>query len=446
MSASAEQNDSRKDAAPPGDGSTPARSDEHSADLAQVQLRLGHGVVVTAASLVIILVLYMILRELAVILRPLLVAVFMCYLIVPAHRWLVSHGLPRIISYLVIVSTVLLTMYSVGRLALISVGRMSEELPRTARSVQDRLNLSIAEWRERLAPLFPETEVDANTGEDELGHDDHDEPLPYLPFIRESSGATVDEPDAAVVPPRLPPPPRSNPDNERLAGPPAPPEAVTLDDLRRQLVEWGQATLGTFLGFFAAAFIVLVYTVFLLLEVAGFKRRVVGAFGDSNAERVMVAVAEINEAVARYIVVKTFISFLIGVISAGILHWFGIKYALMWGVLTFFANFVPYVGSIFAVIFPIGLSYVQYESLSVTIGLGVLLASAQQITGSFLEPRIMGERLGVSPLMILLSLAFWGYLWGVPGMILSSPLIVTIKIILGHIEYTKPLARLMSNK
>ena len=160
----------------------------------------------------------------------------------------------------------------------------------------------------------------------------------------------------------------------------------------------------------------------------------------------MSVVHKINVAVAKYITVKTFVSALIGMLSGFILLMFNVQYALLWGVLTFFANFVPYIGSLFAVAVPIGLSFIQYhDDPQVPIIIAVLLIVSQQLTGSFLEPRLLGERLGISPIMILLSLAFWGYLWGVPGMILSSPLVVSIKIILENIPQTRPIARLISN-
>ncbi len=121
------------------------------------------------------------------------------------------------------------------------------------------------------------------------------------------------------------------------------------------------------------------------------------------------------------------------------------EYAVLWGILTFFANFVPYIGSMFAVALPILMAYVQFDSLILPITLLIILTTGQMVVGYLIEPRMIGRKLGVSPLMILLSLAFWGLLWGVPGMVLSAPLIVTVKIVLENIEQTRPIAMMMSS-
>jgi predicted PurR-regulated permease PerM len=119
----------------------------------------------------------------------------------------------------------------------------------------------------------------------------------------------------------------------------------------------------------------------------------------------------------------------------------------MWGVLIFLFNFIPYIGSLVAVSLPIILSFLQYadepwKPLLIT----VLLLLVQRVVDNYIEPRLTGRKLGVSPLIVLLSLAFWGWLWGIVGMILAVPLTVIGKIILENIPETKPLATLLSNE
>ena len=91
-------------------------------------------------------------------------------------------------------------------------------------------------------------------------------------------------------------------------------------------------------------------------------------------------------------------------------------------------------------------SLIQFESVSLTVVLLVLMTSAQVLTGNILEPKIMGNRLNLSPLVILISLIFWGTLWGPIGMLLSVPIMVTINIILAHFELTRPISILLSEK
>src|SRR5215813_5595523 len=134
----------------------------------------------------------------------------------------------------------------------------------------------------------------------------------------------------------------------------------------------------------------------------------------------MAVVEAINRAVHDYIALKTFVSFLQGLLSFAVLAAFGVEFAVMWGVLIFLFNFIPYIGSLVAVSLPIVLSFLQYAE----------------------EP---WKPLLIT-LLLLLSLAFWGWLWGVVGMILAVPLTVIGKIILENIRETKPLATLISNE
>ncbi len=122
---------------------------------------------------------------------------------------------------------------------------------------------------------------------------------------------------------------------------------------------------------------------------------------------------------------------------------FGIDFAILWAVLVFLLNFIPYLGGLVAMAPPILLAFIDspWRGLAVV----VLLIAIQLFTGQFLEPKMAGRRLNLSPLLILLALAFWGYLWGPVGMILAVPLTVVCKIILDNIPETRPIGTLMSN-
>ena len=154
--------------------------------------------------------------------------------------------------------------------------------------------------------------------------------------------------------------------------------------------------------------------------------------------------ASINEAIAEYIAVKTFVSIVAGILSMAVLAVFRLDFYVTWGLLIFLLNYIPYLGSLVAVALPIGLAFIQLGIWQGIVIAGLLVA-IQQAIGTFIEPRMAGSKLGVSPLLILLSLSFWGVVWGIPGMILAVPLLVTIKIILFNIPETRPLAVLMSN-
>jgi AI-2 transport protein TqsA len=212
--------------------------------------------------------------------------------------------------------------------------------------------------------------------------------------------------------------------------------------------EQGLATLlsalGTFSDFLTGAAAAFIYLVFLIAERWSFPRRMVLAFGDRQGSRVLDIVGSINSAISEYLAVKTFVSLLAGVLSFAVLWAYGVDFFLMWGIFIFLFNFIPYLGSLAAIAPPILLGFLQFDFLK-GAQVAFLLIAVQIAIGNFVEPRMAGRRLGVSPLLILLALAFWGLLWGIVGMILAVPLLVIVKIVLDNIPETKPLATLMSN-
>jgi predicted PurR-regulated permease PerM len=207
-----------------------------------------------------------------------------------------------------------------------------------------------------------------------------------------------------------------------------------------------RGALQTLAGFLGQALVVLVYIVFLLAEQAGAAHRADAAFGHDRGRQVLGIIRQVNDSVAEYLWVKTVGSLLTGVLTTLGLYALGVDYPILWGVIAFLLNFIPYVGSLAAVVLPALLALVQSESFA--HGLLVLLAMmlAQGIVGYGVEPFLAASRLNLSPLVIILALAFWGGLWGIVGMILAVPLVVTIKIVLDNIPATRPLATLMAGK
>lgn len=187
-------------------------------------------------------------------------------------------------------------------------------------------------------------------------------------------------------------------------------------------------------------FLILLVVVFMLLEAATFGSKLEAAVRSESeeVERFKVFTENIN----RYMVIKTWTSLGTGIIVTIWLTILGVDYALLWGLLTFMFNYIPNIGSILAAIPPVLLALIQlgpWSSLAVALGyLAVNLS-----IGSFLEPRIMGKGLGLSTLVVFLSLLFWGWVLGPVGMILSVPLTMSIKIALSSFEETRWLSTLL---
>jgi predicted PurR-regulated permease PerM len=347
--------------------------------------QLQRRLTVVTLGLLLVVLLGFVLYVCSSILQPLFIAGLLFYLVLPVHRRLVSWRVPSAVAYLLIVVFVLSLFWGIGEMVYRNLAELGGE------------RMSV--YEERLDGLARKA-------------------LRGLPF-------TV--PDL---------------DNWRVRN------LLTFDigpDSRIRNVF--RAAVGNFLEFLAATFVVLVYLIFLIAERLSLPGRLARAFGEARAKEIMDVVEAINRAVHDYIALKTFVSALQGLLSFAVLAAFGVEFAVMWGVLIFLFNFIPYIGSFVAVSLPIVLSVLQFaEEPWKPLLITLLLLLVQRVVDNFIEPRLTGHKLGLSPLLVLLSLAFWGWLWGVVGMVLAVPLTVIGKIILEHIPETKPLATLISNE
>ena len=123
----------------------------------------------------------------------------------------------------------------------------------------------------------------------------------------------------------------------------------------------------------------------------------------------------------------------------------GVDFAAFWALVIFLLNYIPIIGALLGVTFPSLLALVQFESVGPFLVTSLALGAAQFVVSNLIEPRLMGRKLNLSPLVIILSLAFWGMLWGVVGMILCVPIMVILMIICGHFAPTRPIAIMLSS-
>ena len=198
-------------------------------------------------------------------------------------------------------------------------------------------------------------------------------------------------------------------------------------------------------SFVRSAGIIFFFTLFILLESKSFTRKI-ALITWWEKSTFFQALDQIKSDIKSYFLVKTLVSLATWLISWTILFFFWLDFFIFWAFLIFLLNYIPNVWSIIAVFFPVAFSLVQFESLSLSVTLLVVLTWIQIFFWNFVEPKLMGNRLNLSPLVILISLIFWGTLWGPIGMLLSVPLMVMINIALSHIESTRPIAVLLSEK
>ncbi len=156
--------------------------------------------------------------------------------------------------------------------------------------------------------------------------------------------------------------------------------------------------------------------------------------------------AEADQKIRRYLVTKVATSATTGILVGIILALFGLDLALVFGVLAFFLNFIPSVGSIISTLLPLPLAMVQFESFWMIAGVFLVPGAVQMTIGNVIEPLIMGEGLDLHPVTILLALVFWGLIWGVVGMFLAAPITAVLRIVLDRFETTRPIAGLLAGR
>jgi predicted PurR-regulated permease PerM len=191
--------------------------------------------------------------------------------------------------------------------------------------------------------------------------------------------------------------------------------------------------------------VVCLYATFLLLERRSFATKLANLSDDpARVARVRQVIEAINRRIGSYLALKTLISLLLGVSSYVVMRMFGLEFAALWAVLITLLNFVPYVGSALAVVFPVLMAIVQFDNFGSVLTLFASLTALQFAIGNFLDPYVMGNSLNLSPFAILVSLAVWAELWGVPGAFLAVPITAIVTIVFSEFPGTRPIAVLLS--
>ena len=179
--------------------------------------------------------------------------------------------------------------------------------------------------------------------------------------------------------------------------------------------------------------------VLLLLEVTQYRQKVQQAFSSRTGDRLINAVGNTSEKLRRYLWVMTLTSLLTGVLTIIWCFIIGIDLAFVWGLIGFVLNYIPTLGSIVAVIPP---TLVAFLFNGIGRGIATLagLTAIQLIIGNFVDPRIQGKTLQLSPFVALFSITFWSWVWGIPGAILGVPMTISIVLLAQEFDITKGVA------
>jgi len=201
--------------------------------------------------------------------------------------------------------------------------------------------------------------------------------------------------------------------------------------------------LNQLVGMLTNGVLILLTVIFMLLEASSIPTKLNAIFRkpEASLKRIKYFIGTVN----RYMAIQTVISLATGACVAIFLTIMGVDYAILWGVLAFLLNYIPNIGSIMAAVPPILLTIIQV-GLGRAVGVAIGYLAINMIIGNVISPRLMGRGLGLSTLVVFLSLIFWGWILGPVGMLLSVPLTMTVKIALDSSEDTRWIAILLGTE
>ncbi len=198
---------------------------------------------------------------------------------------------------------------------------------------------------------------------------------------------------------------------------------------------------------FSNFMMVLIYLLFIFLESSSVNHKILALFPDEEKRASFNdTIQKIEDSLSGYFRVKTLMSLLTGFLSFVVLKIVGIDAPAFWAFLIFLLNYIPTIGSLVATLFPAIFSLLQFGTFIPFIIIVVAIGAIQMVVGNFIEPRLVGKSLNVSPMVTIIALAIWGQLWGIIGMLLSVPITVTMIILMSQFESTQKIAIILSEK
>jgi predicted PurR-regulated permease PerM len=198
-------------------------------------------------------------------------------------------------------------------------------------------------------------------------------------------------------------------------------------------------------GFASSAVLVLIYLGFLLASRHAFERKAIKLFhGRDERLEAMRVIAHIRDCVEKYLWIQSVTGATIAVLGGLLMTALGLENAFFWAFLIFILNFIPIVGAAVAIILPTLFALVQFDGYGPALILLGGLFTIMFLIGNIVLPRLQGDSLNMDPLVVLMSLGFWGTIWGLPGMFLSTPLTVLSMVVLAQFEGSRWIAILLS--
>jgi AI-2 transport protein TqsA len=209
------------------------------------------------------------------------------------------------------------------------------------------------------------------------------------------------------------------------------------------MLRWAQAITGRVNTALSFWLITLVYVILGLMEVDDLRRKAQAFIAPDAARMLLSATADTARKFRKYMAVRTQMSLATGIL-VGVFAWgAGLQFAVEWGVIAFALNYIPFIGPFVATLFPTLLAMAQFASWQAVLAVFVCLNIIQFVIGSYVEPRVSGNVLSISPMVVLFAVFFWTFLWGLYGAFIGVPIAIAVLTFCGHYPSTRWIAELL---
>lgn len=349
---------------------------------------------------------------------PVALAGFLTFLLSPLVNRLRQHGLPRTPSVIAAVLIAAALLGGIGWLVTTQITSLLRELPRYQEQIKDKVRTvkQVTEGPGKVQRFLRDiTEVGKEEGK---GAPDG--------MAAQSGADQGDEGSEARAP--------------------ATPTAVTLEPQRAPWLSGLTSFLSPLLEYVGELALAFILVVFMLLKREELRNRIIRVAGRGKIVAATKFVDEAGHRVSRFLLMQAIVNASFGVLFGLGLWAIGVPYALLWGFLSAMLRYLPYIGPYLAAMFPLSLTFAMFGGWGETLMVLALFLTLELIISNFIEPRLYGQSMGVSEIALLVSAAFWAFLWGPIGLVLSSPLTVCLVVMGRYIPRLEFLSVLLGDE
>ncbi len=329
------------------------------------------------------------------ILVPVVLAILLSFVLAPFVRILRRVRVPRAPAVLIVVVTVFAALFGVGSLIASEASQLASDLPRYTMVMRDKIR-------------------------DLRGATDGSSSLSRLVDMVQDLGAAIQPPPAAEY--------KGDP------GSPTHPLTVELSPARASVLDTLQTFAGPVLHPLATTGLILIFTIFILMQREDLRNRAIRLIGPGDLRRTTAAIDDATSRLSKFFLAQLALNIAFGVVIGVGLGLIGVPSPTLFGVLAAILRFVPYIGAAISALLPVILAAAVDPGWSMVISTVILFLVVEPLAGHVVEPLLYGHSTGISPVAVILSATIWTFLWGPIGLVLATPLTVCLVVLGRHVD------------